>query len=171
MAARHRFQLGEHQHTVVVDEVDGRLRVQVDDDEPVLVDATASGIPGLLSMIVDERPSQAYVARQGGGYRVIVEDRAFEIVPAGAGRRQRGAVGGAADAPGKVSAPLAGVVVDVRVEVGATIAAGESVVVIEAMKMQNEVQVPHAGTIRAVHCAQGSRVEKGDLLVEYELSE
>jgi acetyl/propionyl-CoA carboxylase alpha subunit len=171
MASRHRFQLGDESHTVLVDEVDGRLSVQVDDDAPVLVDATASGIPGLVSMIVDDRPSRAYVSRQGGGYRVVVDGRAFDVVPAGAGRRQRGAVGGASDPPGKVTAPLAGVVVDVRVEAGAAFEAGESLVVIEAMKMQNEVQAPHAGKITAVHCAKGGRVEKGELLVEYEVTE
>jgi biotin carboxyl carrier protein len=37
--------------------------------------------------------------------------------------------------------------------------------------MQNEVQAPHAGTITAVHCAKGGRVEKGELLVEYEVTE
>jgi biotin carboxyl carrier protein len=171
MATRHRFQVGEQTHTVVVDEVDGELRVTVDDGEPVLVDATVSGVPGLVSMIVDERPSRAYVARQASGFRVIVEGRPFDIGVAGSGRRQRGAVGGAADPPGKVSAPLAGVVVDVRVEVGQRVAQGQSLVVIEAMKMQNEVQSPHAGTITGVHCAKGGRVEKGELVVEYALVE
>lgn len=171
MASRHRFELGGADHTVLVDEVDGGLRVQIDDDAPVLVDATASGVPGLMSMIVDDRPTHAYVARQGAGYHVIVEGRAFDVASASASGRRRGTVGGASDPPGKISAPLAGVVVDVRVTVGATVAAGESVVVIEAMKMQNEVQVPHAGTITAVHCAQGDRVEKGDLVVEYDVAE
>ncbi len=171
MASRHRFQLDGVAHNVLVDEVDGRLSVQIDDDEPVLVDATASGVPGLISMIVGERPSHAYVSRLAGGYRVIVDGRPFEIGSATAGGRQRGAVGGAADPPGRVSAPLAGVVVDVRVEVGMTIAAGQSLVVIEAMKMQNEVQARHGGTITAVHCAKGGRVEKGDLVVEYDVDE
>ena len=48
MPSRHRLQLGEEMHTVVVDDQDDRLRITVDDDEPVEVDATASGLPGRL---------------------------------------------------------------------------------------------------------------------------
>jgi biotin carboxyl carrier protein len=171
MASRHRFQLGGRLHTVLIDEVDGQLRVSIDDEEPFLVDATASGIPGLISMIVDEHPSRAYVSRVKSAYRVWVDGRTFDVAPATGGARGRGAVGGAADPLGQVSAPLAGVVVEVRVQPGDTIAKGQPLVVIEAMKMQNEVQAPHAGTITKLHCAQGGRVEKGDLLLEYDPAE
>ena len=46
--------------------------------------------------------------------------------------------------------------------------AGAAVLVLEAMKMQNEVQIPHDGAITAVHAAAGDNVDKGALLVEYE---
>jgi biotin carboxyl carrier protein len=41
------------------------------------------------------------------------------------------------------------------------------VVVIEAMKMQNEVQAPLAGTVTRIRCEAGARIEKGDVVVEY----
>jgi biotin carboxyl carrier protein len=170
MASRHRFQLGDANHVVVVDEVAGGLAVTIDDAPPILVDATAAGVPGLISMIVDQRPSRAYVSRQGQGYRVTVEGRSFDVTPVGAGGRQRGAVGGASDPPGKVSAPLAGVVMEVRVAVGDTVTTGQSLVVIEAMKMQNEVQAPRPGTVTAIRCEKGGRVERGELLVEYDVT-
>ncbi|MBM3139875.1 MAG: biotin/lipoyl-binding protein [Chloroflexi bacterium] len=171
MASRHRFQLGERVHQVVVEEVAEGLRVVIDEGEPVIVDVTTSGVPGLVSMIVEGHPSRAYVARAGGGFRVDVDGRTFEVHPAGGGKRQRGAVGGASDPPGKVSAPLAGVVVEVRVAVGDEVVKGQSLVVIEAMKMQNEVQAPHGGIVTAIHCAKGGRVERGDLLVDYAVAE
>ncbi|MDA0366544.1 MAG: hypothetical protein O3B31_13460 [Chloroflexi bacterium] len=171
MASRHRFQLSDGNHVVVVDEVEGGLSVTIDDDEPIVVDATSSGVPGLISMIVDQRPTRAYVSRDGRGYRVIVEGRVFDIAPVGAGGRQRGAVGGATDLPGKVTAPLAGVVIEVRVAIGDVVTPGQSLVVIEAMKMQNEVQAPHAGTVTSIRCEQGGRVERGALIVEYTVTE
>jgi pyruvate carboxylase subunit B len=110
------------------------------------------------------------VSRQGQGYRVMVDGRSFDVTPVGAGGRQRGAVGGASDPPGKVSAPLAGVVIEVRVAVGDTVTTGQSLVVIEAMKMQNEVQAPRPGTVTAIRCEKGGRVERGELLVEYDVT-
>ena len=170
MATRHRFQLEGQPHNVVVDEAGGSLSVAVDDGDPIVVDATTSGVPGLISMIVDGQPRRAYISRRGQGLAVTIEGRTFVLQPASSARG-RGAVGGATDPPGQISAPLAGVVVEVRAPAGTQVKTGDAVVVIEAMKMQNEVQAREDGTITAVHCTEGSRVEKGDLIVEYEPAE
>lgn len=167
MATRHRFQVDGQQRTVVVEEAGDGLRVAVDDADAIIVDATSSGIPGLISMLVDGRPQRAYVTRRGQGLAVTVEGRTFVLHPA-ASARARGAVGGATDPAGQISAPLAGVVVEIRTPVGTEVKAGDTVVVVEAMKMQNEVQAREDGTVTAVHCEQGARVEKGDLLLEYD---
>lgn len=150
----------------MVDESGDRLALTVDDSPPVEVDVTTSGVPGLFSIIRDGVPSRAYVTREGRNLRVVVDGRTFVLGAAGGGR-ERGASGGAGDPPGKITAPLAGVAVDVRVQPGDRIEARQAVVVIEAMKMQNEVQAPHGGVVTAVHAERGVRVEKGGLLVEY----
>jgi pyruvate carboxylase subunit B len=136
-----------------------------------VTDTTLSGVPGLMSIVIDGKPTQAYVARDGRDYRVTVEGRTFLIPTAGGGKRGRSSVGGASDPPGQVTAPLAGVVVEVRVAAGDAVEASQTLLVIEAMKMQNEIQVPTAGTITTIHCTAGERVEKGDLLVDYEPAE
>jgi biotin carboxyl carrier protein len=56
----------------------------------------------------------------------------------------------------------------VRVAVGDRIAAGQALLVIEAMKMQNEIQAPLPGAVTAIHCQAGGRVEQGALVLEYE---
>ena len=150
------------------------MTVAIDSAPPVEVDVTASGVLGLFSIIRGGSgggtsggvPARAYVARDGRSFRVVVDGRTFVLAPADAGR-PRGASGGASDPPGTITAPLAGVAVEVRVAVGDRIEARQSVVVIEAMKMQNEVQAPHPGVVTAVYARQGVRVEKGELLVEY----
>lgn len=165
MATRHRFLIDGRERSVVVDDAGGRVTVTIDDGEPIEVDVASAGLPGVISILVDGRPHSAYVARRGAGFEVVVEGRRFPITPA-VGGRQRGAIGGK-DAPGKVTAPLAGVVITVRVEVGQVIEAGQALLVIEAMKMQNEIQAPLAGTVTAIHCEAGERVEQGALVIEY----
>jgi biotin carboxyl carrier protein len=171
MAARHRFVVGGRERVVVLDDVDGRVMATIDDGEPFEVDATTTGVPGLFSMLTGKvaggRATRAYVGRQGQGFEVTVDGRRFEVTPAGAARA-RGVVGGAEDALGQVSSPLAGVVVAVHVAVGETVEAGQLLCVVEAMKMQNEVHAPHPGTITVVQCSEGARVERGHLLIEYE---
>jgi pyruvate carboxylase subunit B len=169
LATRHRFLVGGTEHTVVVDDAGGQLTVSIDDGEPLTLDVASSGLPGTFSILVAGQPRSAYVARRGAGYEVVVEGRRFQVGPAVVGRR-RGAIG-AKDRPGEVTAPLAGVVVEVRVAVGDTVSAGQALLVIEAMKMQNEIQAPQAGTITALHYEAGQRVEQGVLLLEYSPAE
>lgn len=166
MATRHRLLLDGEERTVVVDDAGELVRVMVDDGEPLDIDVTSGGVPGMFSLVIDGRPRQAYVTRRGAGFMVTVDGRRYIVGPAQSGGRGRGAIGGK-DRPGEVTAPLAGVVVDVRCAVGDVIEAGQTLVVIEAMKMQNEIQAPIGGTITAVRCEQGGRVEQGALIVEY----
>ncbi len=168
MATRHRFQVDGQPHTVVVDEADDdAILVTVDEGDPVTLDVTTSGVPGYFSMVIDGRPQRAYVARDGRNLRVIVGGRTFILGPAGAAGRGRGAVGAGVDPAGIITAPLAGVVVDVRVAEGDTLEPRQVVVVIEAMKMQNEVQAPMAGAVTSIRCEAGARIEKGDVVIEY----
>ncbi len=61
---------------------------------------------------------------------------------------------------------MPGLVVRVLVEPGARVAAGEGLVVLEAMKMENELRAAGPGVVRAVHAAPGEAVDKGQVLVE-----
>jgi biotin carboxyl carrier protein len=70
--------------------------------------------------------------------------------------------------PAPLRAPMPGLIVQLRVQPGDRVAAGDGLVVMEAMKMENELRAPAAGTVRAVHVSVGSAVEKGALLVELE---
>ncbi len=72
----------------------------------------------------------------------------------------------ASAASGGLSTPLPGVVVSVPVTVGQKVAAGEALMVVEAMKMEHTITAPHAGTVRAIHSAAGERVPEGKALLE-----
>jgi biotin carboxyl carrier protein len=70
---------------------------------------------------------------------------------------------------GQLKAPMPGLVIRVDVVAGQAVAAGASVVVLEAMKMQNELRAPiGGGVVAAVRVQPGQAVEKGQILVDYE---
>jgi len=75
----------------------------------------------------------------------------------GAGKTQKGG--------GTVKAPMPGLVVKVLVEPGDPVAAGQGLVVLEAMKMENEIKAAAAGVVESVAVSQGQAVEKGAALV------
>ena len=85
-------------------------------------------------------------------------------------KRLRGARAGAGPEAGRaqITAPMPGKVVRVLVEQGQEVEAGQPVVVVEAMKMQNELKSPKAGTVVALRAATGATVNAGDILAEIE---
>ena len=68
--------------------------------------------------------------------------------------------------PAPVVAPMPGLIVRVNVHLGDTVRVGAPVVVIEAMKMENELRAQAAGVVSAIHVQSGSTVERGAVLVE-----
>jgi pyruvate carboxylase subunit B len=70
--------------------------------------------------------------------------------------------------PAPLIAPMPGLIVRVNVAVGQAVTAGSGLVVMEAMKMENELRAGADGTVKAVHARPGQAVEKGMVLVELE---
>jgi biotin carboxyl carrier protein len=98
------------------------------------------------------------VTLDGQRYRVQVEDkRARRTRARGAGAQEAGEA--------EVLSPMPGVVVAVLVGVGQEIRAGEGLLILEAMKMENEIRAPRSGTVEAVQVTAGQRVSKDDVLV------
>ncbi len=63
---------------------------------------------------------------------------------------------------------IPGTVVEIFVKVGDTIKAGESIMVLEAMKMMNQILMPHDGKIKAIHVVEGNKIPKNHLMIEVE---
>jgi 3-methylcrotonyl-CoA carboxylase alpha subunit len=66
---------------------------------------------------------------------------------------------------GGLTTPLPGVVVSILVSVGQSVAAGDALLIVEAMKMEHTIRSPRAGTVLALHCAPGDRVPEGQALL------
>lgn len=80
--------------------------------------------------------------------------------------RDLSAARAAPSGPSPLVAPMPGLVVRVSVAVGDAVQAGQALVVMEAMKMENELRSAASGTVKAVHAVPGTAVEKGAVLVE-----
>jgi len=146
--------------------IDGRVwrasMVRAGERWSLLVAGQAGGPPaGSRSYDVMFEPAT------GGTWQVHVNGR---VVPAGlrtSAHRLRGYGAAGAD-DGRVLAPMPGRVVKVLVAPGMTVEARQGVVVVEAMKMENELRAPRAGTVREVRVAEGASVEAQAVLVVIE---
>lgn len=98
------------------------------------------------------------------GFRFLVETE-DERLAALRERASKGRTGGGQAGPLQVKAIIPGKVVAVSVAAGDAVAAGQQLLVVEAMKMQNELRAPRDGTIERVGVAVGVNIEIGDLLV------
>lgn len=110
----------------------------------------------------------------GTPYNVTVEETAAGAAPAPVAAPAPKAAPAAAPAPKAapsaagavaVNAPMPGTILDVKVGAGTAVKAGDVLVILEAMKMENEIVAPQDGTVAAVNVKKGDSVNSGDVLV------
>lgn len=122
---------------------------------------------GSVAFLVGNRSYLAHIARGSGGRVLTLGGRDYRVA---GGEEDEGAGGsrGSGHGDGTVQSPMPGSVVAVNVEEGQKVKAGQALVVIESMKMQNEITSPVAGRIAKVSCKPGDQVNFGDVLVVVE---
>jgi pyruvate carboxylase subunit B len=118
----------------------------------------------------EQRPF--FVSVDGVPEQILIETLT-ETIPTDAGmvdtrRASKGSKRPKASKEGHVTSSMPGTIVDILVKAGAKVKAGDPVLVIEAMKMENEVPAPVAGMIKAVNVAKGDSVNPDEALVEIE---
>ena len=127
----------------------------------------------VLSLLVGGHSFEAERERFTGGeeaaVRIALRGRSFtaEVRDPRALRSRRARAAPAAG-PRKLLAPMPGKVIRVLAPAGATVQANQGVLVIEAMKMQNEIKSPQAGTVQKLLVAEGAAVNAGDVLAVVE---
>lgn len=142
----------------------GRFRLRIDGDVHE-VDARVTDLG--WSIVYDEsgRTADVAVTERPGG-EVLLQLPHVTVAALVDGRRFRRDQTGAAAAAGahRVTAPMPGKVIRVLVHAGEDVAAGQGLVVVEAMKMENELRSPKAGRVKEVAVTSGQSVESGRLL-------
>ena len=112
----------------------------------VSVEETAAGAAPVAAAPVAAAPVAAPVAPKAA--------------PAAAPKAAAGAAGAVT-----VKAPMPGNILDVKVAAGASVKAGDVLVILEAMKMENEIVAPQDGTVASINVNKGDTVNSGDVLV------
>jgi biotin carboxyl carrier protein len=151
--------------TVGLREVEeGRYEVTID-GVTVHVDAVRSG-PTIYSVIEDGRQFEAMVDERGAhGFDVLVAGRSFHLEASDERTKLLAAsLGAVTSGPQSVAAEMPGKVVKVAVAAGERVAEGQGIVVVEAMKMENEIPSPIDGVVREIAVREGDTVEAGALL-------
>lgn len=137
------------------------IKVTIDGQEIEVLLPPHQGNPeGVQWMVVDGRPYEflydrdlRWIRSGNGLHQVKIKDLEVQAgIPAGSN--------------GQVKAPIPGQLSEVRVTIGQPVQAGQPLVILEAMKMANEIQAPKDGIVSAIHVSTGETVLRGKVLVE-----
>lgn len=150
---------GQHWTVTVRREAAGRFAVDAGAGARTVEAALLD--PHTLQLTVDGHQQVAHVARVGDAVHVWLAGEVYVLAP-----ESSGGAGPAALAAPQIVAPMPGKVLQVLVAAGAQVAAGDGLVIVEAMKMEHRIVAEAAATVRAVHIAAGAMVDGGTVLIE-----
>ena len=161
--------LGGQTYTVEIEETGKSVyRVSVDGNE-FLVDGKKTGRTN-YSLIVDNRSFEVEVDNTADEYRVLVDGRNYHIHLVDERRIRVGGTQSGLELQGRqnVSVPMPGKIIAVLVGEGDAVEKGQGLVIVEAMKMENEVRSPISGEVKEIRVKPGDTVEGGAVLIVVE---
>lgn len=112
---------------------------------------------------IDGKTVDAVAHLDGDRVTAAIDARRFSVVRLRAGSKDADGAGG-----GRITAPMPGLVLDIVASEGQRVSKGETLAVLEAMKMQHQMAAPFDGTVTAVHVESGKQVAAGDVMIEIE---
>ncbi len=131
----------------------------------------------IITVYINEKPLAVQLPEtlpDEGPIKLLVDAKEYEVEVTGraiATKAKPKAAKGPAGAKGAVTAQITGRVISVNVKPGDQVTEGQILLIVEAMKMENEIAAPLAGTVKDVAVAAGARVSEGDLLLQIEPAE
>jgi biotin carboxyl carrier protein len=140
---------------------DARFRI---DGEPERTASVEMAEPNVFSILMDGRSYEARIEPAPGALIVVVNGFRFEIEVEDPRTWKRGGAALASGGLATLASPMPGKIVRVLAAVGDMVEAGQGVVVVEAMKMQNEMKAPRAGRVVTLSAREGASVSAGEVL-------
>jgi len=128
------------------------------------------GSQSIYSLLIDNKSYEAVVEERDGQYSVLIFGDLYEVNVMDE-RRQRlqdaagSSLGGGLSGEVVIRSPMPGLIVKVPIEEGQEISKGDTLIVLESMKMENELKAPRDGTVARVHVAAGDNVEHNKGLI------
>jgi biotin carboxyl carrier protein len=154
---------GQEYEVEIVDE----RHVRVGDKLLTVDFESVSGQP-VYSLILDGKSFESFVYQGDEDWEVLLRGRQYQVkVEDEREKRLRAAAGGGVAEGGEfhLKAPMPGLVVSVPVEEGQEIAKGQVLLILESMKMQNELKAPRDGTVGRIRVKAGESVEQKQTLL------
>ena len=158
---------GEEMTFEVQTQPSGTYLITTPDGQTLEVDAYAPE-PGRLNMLVEAMAYDVDVRRDERGQTHVDVDShrsTFEVLNPRQQRMRAAGVGGGGAAGPELVSPMAGKVIALNVAVGDRVAKGDAVIIVEAMKMENDLKAHVEGTVATIEVEPGQAVEVGDVLV------
>ena len=161
--------LGKETHEVELNHQDG-VTTLVWEGQSQTVDILELE-PGCYSILLDGRSVEVRLDQakspdpEAHAYRAMLYDGAYEFALVDPRRALLAGSGGAGAGGGILSSPMPGKIVKLLVKAGDQVQEGQTLLVMEAMKMQNELKTTTTGTVMTVHVLEGATVETGAALV------
>jgi biotin carboxyl carrier protein len=156
-------ELGGRSHTIEIGRFQARLAFAID-GAAVAAEAVEVA-PGIYSILIANQSYEVRVEPFAGDLRIAVGEREFAASVRDPRKRGRNRAGSASsEGRQTITAPMPGRVVRVLVASGDEVTAGQGIVVVEAMKMQNEVRSPKQGKVEHLVVSEGQAINAGDTI-------
>jgi biotin carboxyl carrier protein len=155
--------VNDQQYTIEIDQ-EGHLTVNGDDYD---VDFQQLSEGGILSLLLNNQSLEAIVEERDGAWEVLIRGELYSVqVQDERAYRLAKARGVVAEMTGEaaIKSPMPGLIVAVPVAAGQAVSKGDQIVILESMKMENELRAPRDGVVKRLHVEPGQSVEKNQLL-------
>ncbi|MBK70677.1 MAG: hypothetical protein CMB53_04725 [Euryarchaeota archaeon] len=124
------------------------------------IQISSDDFPGRLVVVTEGTPKFAHVARVGDDWWIHLDGRAHLVRG-----HEKGSTKGQESGSG-LTAPMPGTIQEVLVSEGQRVREGQTLMVMEAMKMEHKIQAPRGGEVSLIHFEEGDRVDMGSVLIE-----
>jgi biotin carboxyl carrier protein len=146
-------------------EKEGKVTI---DGQPHVVDMRRIEPLSLYSLLVDNLSHEAFIEERDGTYSVILQGKLYAVQVQDEQTLKQAQSPPTPTTGGgeiQINAPLPGLVMDVVVVVGQNVRAGETLLILESMKMENHIHAPHDGVVEEVHVSARDQVDRGQALL------
>jgi biotin carboxyl carrier protein len=113
-------------------------------------------------IVKTDAATKTFVIKVNGVVQTVAVKDKFDLL-----LEKMGMTSSASSKVNNIKAPMPGLIIDLKVKVGDNVNAGDALLILEAMKMENVLKSPGGGTVKTVKVKKGDSVEKGQILIEF----
>jgi acetyl/propionyl-CoA carboxylase alpha subunit len=162
--------IGDKKYNVTIDSAAHPPQIKLD-GQPVMTDFSTRADNSEIQLLINNRSYDVEVAKQNGNFTVFIYGKEYSLFAEDerlAKIREVAGMGVAEDGRKKLQAPMPGLVTQLLKQPGEQVAKGESLIVVEAMKMENEIKSHVDGIIKEISVKEGQSIDKDAVLVVFE---